>query len=209
MTAGLEALDVRPAPQVAVHARPIDTDRTEAAVAELLDALGLDRHRPGLADTPARVARMFADLLTPEPFHATTFPNDGGYDELVVVSDIAFASLCEHHLLPFRGVAHVGYLPGEHILGLSKLARLVQAFARRPQVQERMTCQIADWLRDHLAPRGVGVVVEAEHLCMSIRGVRAPGARTSTSTLYGLLRDRPAARQEFLDLVRNASRRDP
>lgn len=186
----------------AVHARPIDLDRATGAVADLLDALGLDRGDDGLADTPARVARMFSELLTPAPFRPTTFPNDAGYDELVLVSDIPFTSLCEHHLLPFRGVAHVGYLPGDRIVGLSKLARLVEAHARRPQVQERMTAQIADWLRDHLAPRGVGVVLEAEHLCMSIRGVRAEGARTVTSTLYGVLRDRPAARQEFLQLAR-------
>lgn len=184
------------------HARPIDVDRATTAVADLLGALGLDPGDEGLAETPRRVASMFAELLTPEPFRPTTFANDAGYDELVLVSDISFTSLCEHHLLPFRGVAHVGYLPGERIVGLSKLARLVQAFARRPQVQERMTTQIADWLRDHLAPRGVGVVVEAEHLCMSIRGVRADGARTVTSTLYGILRERPAARQEFLQLTR-------
>ena len=184
------------------HAPAIDLDAATQAVTDLLDALGLDRREAGLADTPRRVADMFAELLTPEPFRPTTFPNDADYDELVLVSDIRFTSLCEHHLLPFRGVAHVGYLPGDRIVGLSKLARLVRAVARRPQVQERMTAQIADWLRDHLAPRGVGVVVEAEHLCMSIPGVQADGATTVTSTLYGLLRDRPAARQEFLQLTR-------
>jgi GTP cyclohydrolase I len=182
--------------------RPVDLGRATAAATDLLDALGVDRSQPGLAGTPARVAAMLAELLTPRPFEATTFPNDAGYDELVVVGDIRFTSLCEHHLLPFRGVAHVGYLPGERILGLSKFARLVEAVARRPQVQERLTAQIADWIRDHLGPRGVGVVVEAEHLCMSIRGIRAEGARTVTSTMYGLLRERPAARQEFLQLVR-------
>lgn len=186
----------------ALHVRPIDTERATTAVADLLDALGLDTNSEGLVRTPGRVAGMLAELLTPEPFRPTTFPNDAGYDELVLVSDIAFTSLCEHHLLPFRGVAHVGYVPGERIVGLSKLARLVHAFARRPQVQERMTAQIAEWLRDNLDPRGVGVVLEAEHLCMSIRGVQAAGARTVTSTLYGLLRERPAARQEFLQLAR-------
>lgn len=186
----------------AAHTPTIDLDAATRAVTDLLDALGLDRREPGLADTPGRVAGMFAELLTPEPFRPTTFPNDAGYDELVLLSDIRFTSLCEHHLLPFRGVAHVGYLPGDRIVGLSKLARVVHAVARRPQVQERMTAQIANWLRDHLDPRGVGVVVEAEHLCMSIRGVQAEGARTVTSTLYGLLRDRPAARQEFLQLTR-------
>ena len=200
-TAALARQEVAPVP----HARPIDHDRAARAVGELLEALGLDTTSVGLAETPRRVADLYAELLTPETFHPTTFPNDGGYDELVLVSDIRFAALCEHHLLPFRGVAHVGYLPGERIMGLSKLARLVHAFARRPQVQERMTAQIADWLRDHLEPRGVGVVLEAEHLCMSIRGVKADGSRTVTSTLYGVLRDRPAARQEFLQLVRPSS----
>jgi GTP cyclohydrolase IA len=187
-----------------VHARAVDQTAAAAAVADLLAALGLNPDDEGLADTPRRVAHMFAELLTPQPLRPTTFPNDGAYGELVVVRDIAFTSLCEHHLLPFRGVAHVGYLPGARIIGLSKLARLVEAFARRPQVQERLTCQVADWLRDHLAPRGVGVVLEAEHLCMSVRGVRAGGSRTVTSALYGLLRENVAARQEFLQLARSA-----
>ncbi|MBW3621748.1 MAG: GTP cyclohydrolase I FolE [Actinobacteria bacterium] len=198
--------DARAADAV-VHARPVDVERATAAVSELLDALGLDRRTDGLADTPERVARMFRELLTAAPFRPTTFPNDAGYDELVLVSDIPFTSLCEHHLLPFRGRAHVGYLPGDRIVGLSKLARLVDSFARRPQVQERLTAQVADWLRDHLEPRGVGVVIEAEHLCMSVRGVRATGARTVTSTLYGLLRERPAAREEFLQLIGLDTRR--
>ena len=185
--------------------RPIDRDRAVTAVADLLDALGLPADAPGLAGTPRRVADLYAELLTPDPFTATTFPNDADYDELVVVSDIPFTSLCEHHLLPFRGVAHVGYLPGDRIVGLSKLARLVHAFARRPQVQERLTAQVADWLVQHLAPRGAGVVLQAEHLCMSIRGVRADGTRTMTSSLHGLLRDRPATRQEFLGLVQPAA----
>lgn len=186
------------------HHRPVDALRAEAAVRDLLDALGLDLTSDGLADTPARVARLYEELLTPRPFRATTFDNDAGYDELVLVSDIPVTSLCEHHLLPFRGVAHVGYVPGQRIVGLSKLARLVETFARRPQVQERLTAQVADWLQAHLAPKGVGVVVEAEHLCMSLRGVRAVGARTVTSSLYGLLRDDPSSRQEFLALARVA-----
>lgn len=186
-----------------VHARPVDEPAAATAVRDLVAALGLDPDAPGLVETPRRVAHMFAELLTPEALRPTTFPNDGGYDELVLVAGIPMTSLCEHHLLPFRGVAHVGYLPGDRIIGLSKLARLVQAFARRPQVQERLTCQVADWLRDHLAPRGVGVVIEAEHLCMSVRGVRAGGTRTVTSALYGLLRDDAAARQEFLQLARS------
>jgi len=188
-----------------LHARRIDERRAAAAVRDLLCALGLDPDDEALADTPRRVARMFAELLSPQPFRATTFANDAGYDELVMVSDIPLVALCEHHLLPFRGVAHVGYLPGERIVGVSKLARLVEAFARRPQVRERLTAQVADWLRDHLAPRGVGVVVEAEHLCMSIRGVRSHGARTVTSTLYGHLREDAAARREFLDLTRRGA----
>lgn len=200
-TPDMPAADVRPPPEPAVHHRPVDVDRATRAVEDLLDALGLDRRSDGLAGTPRRVAEMYAELLTPEPFRATTFPNDGGYDELVVVSDIPVVALCEHHLLPFRGVAHVGYLPGERIVGLSKLARIVAAFTRRPQVQERLTTQTADWLRDRLAPRGVGVVVAAEHLCMTVRGVRADGARTVTSTLYGKLREDPATRQEFLALA--------
>jgi len=134
-------------------------------------------------------------------FTATTFPNDGGYDELVVATGIPFHSLCEHHFLPFTGIAHVGYLPGDRIVGLSKLARVVEHFARLPQVQERLTTQIAGWLDAQLAPKGVGVVLEAEHLCMSLRGVQKPGARTVTSALHGVVRDDPRTRQEFLALT--------
>jgi GTP cyclohydrolase IA len=152
-------------------------------------------------DTPRRMAGALAELLTPQPFHATTFPNDEGYDELVVARDIPFHSLCEHHLLPFHGVAHVGYLPGARIVGLSKLARVVDLYARRLQVQERLTTQVAGWLRRELDPRGVGVVLEAEHLCMSLRGVQKPGARTITSALHGLVRDDPRTRDEFLALT--------
>ncbi len=206
MTAVAPAPDQQPDDRIVplAHHRPVDALRAEAAVRDLLDALGLDVTSDGLADTPARVARLYEELLTPRPFRATTFDNDAGYDELVLVSDIPVTSLCEHHLLPFRGVAHVGYVPGQRIVGLSKLARLVETFARRPQVQERLTAQVADWLQAHLAPKGVGVVVEAEHLCMSLRGVRAVGARTVTSSLYGLLRDDPSSRQEFLALARAA-----
>jgi GTP cyclohydrolase IA len=178
-----------------------DLARVESAAAELLIALGVDITRQGTVDTPRRVARMFAELLTPRSFNPTTFPNDDGYDELVLVRDIPFVSLCEHHMLPFQGVAHVGYLPGDRILGLSKLARLVHYFAGSLQVQERLTKQVADWLRDALAPKGVGVVLVAEHQCMTIRGVQAVGAKTVTSTMYGLLRDKPASRQEFLNLT--------
>jgi GTP cyclohydrolase I len=179
----------------------VDRTRAERAVAELLDALGVDRGSEALRDTPRRVAATFEELLCAEPFRATTFPNDGGYDELVVVSDIAFSSLCEHHLLPFVGVAHVGYLPGERIVGLSKLPRLVQNRARRPQVQERLTAEVADWLERALRPRGVAVVIEATHLCMSLRRVRQPGARTTTPALRGRLRGDARTRQEFFDLI--------
>lgn len=179
----------------------VDRDRAERAVAELLDALGVDRHTEALRDTPRRVASAFSELLRPEPFQATTFPNDRGYDELVIVSDIAFSSLCEHHLLPFVGVAHIGYLPADRIVGLSKLPRLVEHRARRLQVQERLTGEIADWLERTLRPRGVGVVIEATHMCMSLRGVRQPRALTTTSALRGRLREDARTRQEFVELI--------
>jgi GTP cyclohydrolase IA len=179
----------------------MDLARAERAVAELLDALNVDRTSESLHETPARVARAYAELLTPEPFEATTFPNDERYDELVIAREISFSSLCEHHMLPFAGVAHIGYLPGDRLLGLSKLARVVTHFSRRLQVQERLTTQISDWLMENLQPKGVGVVLEAEHACMSIRGVRASGARTLTSSLAGLVRDDPRTRSEFLSLV--------
>ena len=153
----------------------MDYERMESAVADFLEALGVDLNDESLRDTPRRVAAAFAELLTPLPFEPTTFPNDEGYDELVVARSIPFHSLCEHHLLPFTGVAHVAYLPGDRIVGLSKLGRVVESFARRLQVQERMTVQIADWVEEFLQPRGVGVVLEAEHLCMSLRGVQKPG----------------------------------
>ncbi len=182
--------------------RSIDLDAAEDAARALLVALGTDMDHEGIADTPRRVATAFAELLTPVPFVATTFPNDGGYDELVVARDIPFHSLCMHHMLPFHGVAHVAYLPGERIIGLSKLARVVESFSRDLQVQERLTVQVASWLEDTLRPRGVGVVLEAEHMCMSLRGVRKPGSRTVTSALRGCLRDDARTRSEFLALVR-------
>jgi GTP cyclohydrolase I len=147
------------------------------------------------------MARAYAELFTPRPFDLTTFPNDEGYDELVLARAIPVRSVCEHHLLPFTGVAHVGYLPGRRIVGLSKLARMVEHFACRPQVQERLTRQVADWLCMHLHPRGAGVVIEAEHTCMTIRGVQAAGSRTVTSTLLGTLRENLASRQEFFALA--------
>ena len=186
---------------VAPAAEPIDLPRAERAARELLLALGGDLRDEGVRDTPRRLAGAYAELLTPRPFNATTFANDEGYDELVVARDIPFHSLCEHHLLPFHGVAHVGYLPGARIVGLSKLARVVDLYARRLQVQERLTTQVARWLQDNLEPRGVGVVIEAEHLCMSLRGVQKPGARTLTSALHGVVRDDPRTRHEFLALT--------
>jgi GTP cyclohydrolase I len=187
--------------QIARPVGRVDLEAAEAAARALLEALGADLDDEGLADTPRRVAAAYAELLTPLPFTPTTFPNDEGYDELVVARSIPFASLCQHHLLPFCGVAHVGYLPGERILGLSKLARVVERFARDLQTQERLTAQVAGWLQDQLAPRGVGVVVDAEHLCMTIRGVQAPGVRTVTSALRGRVRDDPRTRAEFLALA--------
>jgi GTP cyclohydrolase I len=167
----------------------------------ILEALGVDLDDESLARTPERMVSALAELLTPRPFQLTTFPNDGGYDELIVARSIPVRSLCEHHMLPFVGVAHVGYIPGERILGLSKLARVVELHAHRPQVQERLTAQVADWLHAHLRPRGVGVVVEAEHLCMTLRGVQAPGTTTITSTLLGVVRDDPRTRAEFLAMT--------
>ena len=181
--------------------RRIDLEAAEVAARDLLLALGEDLEGESLRDTPRRVAAAFAELLTPIEFSPTTFPNDEGYDELVIARGIPFHSLCEHHLLPFQGVAHVAYLPGERIIGLSKLARVVEMFSRRLQVQERLTIQIANWLDEQLQPRGVGVVMEAEHLCMSIRGVQKPGATTVTSALHGLVREDVRTREEFLSLT--------
>jgi len=179
----------------------VDLEAAERAAADLLAALGADLRAESLNGTPRRMARLYGELLTPAAFNATTFPNDGGYDELVVACGIPFHSLCEHHLLPFVGVAHVGYLPGERILGLSKLGRVVDFFARSLQLQERLTTEIAGWLEGELQPKGVGVVLEAEHQCMSLRGVQKPGAKTVTSALRGLVRDDPRTRQEFLALT--------
>ncbi len=179
----------------------IDLPAAERAVRDLLLALGRDPFSPHLADTPRRVATSFEEMLTPRAFDLTTFPNDEHYDELVLARSIPVHSLCEHHMLPFTGVAHVGYLPGERILGLSKLARVVELFARDLQVQERLTVQVANWLQEHLDPKGVGVVIEAEHLCMSMRGVQAHGSRTITSSLHGVLREDPRSRQEFFTLT--------
>jgi GTP cyclohydrolase I len=179
----------------------VDHAAVQDAVRALLRALGTDVESESLAETPRRVADAYIELLTPQPFRATTFANEEGYDELIVARAIPFHSLCMHHLLPFRGVAHIGYLPGERIIGLSKLARVVELFARDLQIQERMTMQIAGWLEHELTPRGVGVVIEAEHMCMSLRGVQKPNSRTVTSALRGLVRDDARTRQEFLALT--------
>lgn len=184
----------------------VDLDAAADAVRALLLALGRDPDSEHLRRTPARVAAAYAELVEPREFDLTTFANDEGYDELVIARDIPVHSLCEHHLLPFQGVAHVAYLPGNRILGLSKLARVVELFARDLQVQERLTKQVANWLQQHLAPRGVGVVIEAQHLCMSLRGVRATGSRTITSAVHGALRDDPRSRQEFFSLAGVAPR---
>jgi GTP cyclohydrolase I len=179
-----------------------DAQAAEEAAAALLTALGLDLTDPNLVDTPGRMSRALLELTAPAEFEFTTFANDEDYDELVLVRDIPLQSLCEHHMLPFTGVAHVGYLPGDRILGLSKVARLVDFHARRPQTQERLTRRLADHLDEQLMARGAGVVIEAEHTCMSLRGARTPGARTVTSALVGRLRDDPACRAEFLALTR-------
>jgi GTP cyclohydrolase I len=188
-----------------VHGRQgVNLPAAERAVRDLLVALGRDPSSPHLADTPLRVAKSLTEMLTPREFALTTFPNDEHYDELVLARSIPLQSLCEHHMLPFTGVAHVGYLPGERILGLSKLARVVELFARDLQVQERLTVQVANWLQENLAPKGVGVVIEAEHMCMSMRGVKATGSKTITSAVHGVLREDARSRQEFFALTRSA-----
>ena len=202
----LNGADIAQAPpRTALHVvKPqagTDLAAAEQAAAAFLVALGVDLDTESLAATPARMARAYAEMSSPRPFELTTFPNDAKYDELIIARSLPVQSVCEHHLLPFLGVAHVGYLPGERILGLSKLARVVELFSRRPQVQERLTQQVADWLQDQLAPRGVGVVVEAEHLCMTVRGVQVPGATTVTSALHGQLRSDAASRAEFFTLI--------
>jgi GTP cyclohydrolase IA len=199
------ALVLAEPPRRAADARCIDHDAVEHAARDLLRALGADVDADALEETPRRVADAYAELLTPRPFRATTFPNDEEYDELIVARSIPFHSLCMHHLLPFQGVAHVGYLPGERIIGLSKLGRVVEFFSRDLQIQERLTTQVADWLERELEPKGVGVVLEAEHMCMSLRGVQKLGSKTVTSALRGLVRDDVRTRQEFLALTQRGS----
>ena len=187
-----------------MKATPFASVPVQRAASDLLRALGAELDSESLRETPRRVAEAYAELLTPQPFRATTFANDG-YDELVVARAIPFHSLCMHHLLPFHGVAHVGYLPDERIIGLSKLGRVVDLFARDLQIQERLTTQVAGWLQRELRPKGVGVVLEAEHMCMSLRGVQKFGATTITSSLHGAVRDDARTRQEFLALTMRSS----
>ncbi len=184
--------------------RNIDAPRAERAVRELLLALGEDPERPGLQDTPARVARMYRELfagLDEDPARHLERTFGEPYDEIVLLKDINFSSLCEHHLLPFMGSAHVAYLPSDRVVGLSKLARTVDAFARRPQIQERLTCQIADAIMDHLNAKGALVVIESEHLCMKIRGVSKPNSKMVTSAVRGHFKSNAAARAEAMALI--------
>lgn len=189
---------IQPAP------RAVDLEAAEHAARRFLTALGIDTDAasaPDLARTPSRFAAAYAELLSPQPFDFTTFENREGYDEMVLVRDIPVHSLCEHHLLPFTGVAHVAYLPADRVVGLSKIPRIVDHYARRPQTQERLTVQIAEALAARLQPRGVGVIVEASHSCMTLRGARAGAATTKTSALRGALRNDARSRAEFFALV--------
>lgn len=201
-----DELPLRPA-----IAPEVDLERISAATREILLAIGEDPDREGLRETPARVARMYAETcagLHDDPSHHLKVTFDAGHDEMIMVRGIPLFSMCEHHLVPFVGSAHVAYIPDGHgrVTGLSKLARLVDGFARRPQVQERLTTQVADALEETLGPRGVLVVIEAEHLCMSMRGVRVPGATTVTSAVRGVLRDDQAARSEAMRLIDRGGR---
>lgn len=193
-----------------IHDDGVERAQVEAAVREILDSVGEDPQREGLLDTPKRVARMYDELLAGYRVDPVALMNDAlfdvSYDEMVIVRDIEYYSLCEHHLLPFLGRAHVAYLPGDKVIGLSKIPRIVDMFARRLQVQERMTRQIAEFLEDVLHPMGVGVVVEGAHLCSMMRGVKKTNARMTTSAMCGTFKDNPKTRQEFLDhLARSAA----
>ncbi|MGQ9683511.1 MAG: GTP cyclohydrolase I FolE [Anaerolineae bacterium] len=188
-----------------VNRKPVDQERIQRAVRELIEAIGEDPEREGLRDTPRRIAQMYAEVFSgigcdPGVVLGVTFEEN--HQEMVILRDIPFYSMCEHHFLPFHGVAHVGYIPRGRILGISKIARVVDILARRPQLQERLTGQIADALMETLNPQGVGVVIEAEHLCMTMRGVRKAGSVVVTSASRGLFRSRAVTREEFLDLIR-------
>jgi len=192
------------------HSPPSQAD-AEAAVRTLIEWAGDDPDREGLLETPARVARAYRELFAgyeadPRDYLAKTFEEVAGYDELVLLKDIPVVSFCEHHMLPFIGRAHVGYLPSNRVVGISKLARVVRGFARRLQIQEKLTAEIAEAICDILKPKGVGVVIVSEHSCMTMRGVNTPGTRLTTSTLLGDVRDDPRTRQEFFDLVRDNGR---
>jgi GTP cyclohydrolase I len=187
--------------------RPTQAE-AEAAVRTLIEWAGDDPDREGLLDTPKRVTKAYRELFAgyesdPRAYLERTFDEVGGYDELVVLKDIRVVSFCEHHMLPFLGKAHVGYLPSNRVVGISKLARVVHGFARRLQIQEKLTAQIAEAIHDILKPKGVGVVIVSEHSCMTMRGVNTPGSRLTTSHLMGEVRDDPRTRQEFFELVRN------
>lgn len=183
---------------------PYDRERVKAAVSELIEAIGEDPEREGLRDTPRRIADMYEEILAGmhvDPREMLSVRFGEGHDEMVLLRDIPFYSLCEHHFLPFHGIAHVGYIPNGGVVGISKLARVVELFAKRPQLQERLTSQIADCIVEVLQPAGAGVVVEAEHLCMTMRGIRKPGSRMVTSAMRGSFKDNEVSRAEFLSLV--------
>jgi len=193
-----------------VNPKPIDRDRIRRAVQELIEAIGEDPQREGLRETPRRIADMYAEIFSgvksdPSQVLGVTFEED--HQEMVILRDIPFYSMCEHHFLPFHGVAHVGYIPKGRVVGISKVARLVEVLARRPQLQERLTGQIADTLMDSLQPQGVAVVIEAEHLCMTMRGIKKPGTIVVTSANRGIFRERAVTRQEFLSLIRGDHQR--
>ncbi len=188
----------------------IDKERIKNAVREMLEAIGEDPEREGLRDTPQRIANMYAEIFSGigrNPAEVLNVTFEENHQEMVILRDIPFYSTCEHHFLPFHGVAHVGYIPRGRILGISKIARVVELLARRPQLQERLTAQIADALMSSLEPQGVGVVIEAEHLCMTMRGVKKPGTTVVTSANRGIFRDRAVTREEFLSLIRGNGRR--
>lgn len=180
----------------------MDKERIENAIREILLAIGEDIHRPGLIETPERISRMLSEMLQPDDYRITTFPNEEHYDQFIICKDILFYSVCEHHVLPFFGKVTIGYLPNDKLIGLSKLVRLIQHRAARLQIQERMTQEIANTLEHTLKPQGIGVIIEAEHLCISARGAKMPGHKTITSAMRGALLDNASARVEFLELCK-------